>query len=514
MIAPAFLSFVCGFSSLSIEILWIRLYGFAEGSTPAAFGFVLTAYLIGIALGARLGGRACLGTRSEDDLWMFSLIAVLLSAVTTLALPLLFARMALNGFDDPFLVSIVVACASSVLAFVFPIAHHLGAGGRGGKQGRRFATVYTANVLGAALGPLVTGYVLLQTLTLQQTYVCVALIQLGAAIILGIRMRGAVRRAARGGARLVMPTAAGLTIFVMAIAAGLTMADPHTLIQEVNYEAQHAKTVIENRHGVITIFPGDPGDDVVFGGNVYDGRTNLDPERNTNGLQRPLLLAALQPEPRRVLMVGLSIGTWLTLAKEFPGVQQIDVVEINPGYLQAAQAYPAQARALLDARVHVAVDDARRWLRLHKDRRYDLVIMNTTWHWRANVSLLLSAEFLRLVKSHMTPGAVMAFNATGSGDAFYTASTVFDHAYRYTTFVYAADFDFRSRKDRPATRDTYRNLRIGDRPFFSPGSPAIDKFIQEPFRTVAQDQKRASRPFELITDENMISEFKYGRPLR
>ena len=159
------------------------------------------------------------------------------------------------------------------------------------------------------------------------------------------------------------------------------------------------------------------------------------------------------------------------------------------------------------------VDDARRWLRLHQDRRYDLVIMNTTLHWRSNASLLLSAEFLRLIKTHMAPGAVMAFNATSSGDAFYTASRVFAHAYRYASFVYAADFDFRSRKDTRATRDVYANLQMGDRPFFAPGSAAIEKFIKEPFRTVAQDQKSVDRPFELVTDQNMITEFKYGRRL-
>jgi spermidine synthase len=501
---PAFLALVCGFSSLSIEILWVRLYGFAQNSTPVAFGFVLTAYLIGIALGARLGAGACRGGRTEGDLWLFSVISLILSALATVALPVLFAWMTFNGFDDPVRALLVVACASSVLAFVFPIAHHLGAGGRGGRQGRRFATVYTANVIGAAVGPLITGYVLLDMLSLQRTYLVIASIQLGAAIVLGIGTLGTARRGPWIGAAMVM---------VIAIGSTVPLTDPQALIQQVNDNARHAKTVIENRHGVITIFPGGQGDDAVFGGNVYDGRTNLDPELNTNGLQRPLLLAALQPEPKRVLMIGLSIGTWLALINEFPGVEQVDVVEINPGYLQAAQAYPAQARALRDPRVGIAVDDARRWLRLHPDRRYDLVIMNTTWHWRANITLLLSAEFLRLVKMHMAPGAVMAFNATGSGDAFYTASTVFDHAYRYTNFVYAADFDFRPRKDTGATRARYANLRMGDRPFFPPGSAAIEKFIDEPFRTVAQDQKSARRPFELITDQNMITEFKYGRRL-
>jgi SAM-dependent methyltransferase len=225
-------------------------------------------------------------------------------------------------------------------------------------------------------------------------------------------------------------------------------------------------------------------------------------------------MATLHPAPRQVLMVGLSIGTWLAIAKQFPGVEQVDVVEINPGYLQAMRDYPVHAASLTDPRVRVVVDDARRWLRMHPDRRYDLVIMNTTLHWRSNTSLLLSREVLQVLKAHMAPGAVLSFNATGSGDAFYTATQVFAHAYRYMNFVYAAEFDFRSRKDEPRAREVYAGLRVGGEPLFAPGSTAVAAFLQQPFVTIQSDQGAPpARPFELITDDNMITEFKYGRPL-
>ncbi len=45
----AVISFFCGLISLGGEILWVRLFGFANESTPRAFGFVLFCYLIGIA---------------------------------------------------------------------------------------------------------------------------------------------------------------------------------------------------------------------------------------------------------------------------------------------------------------------------------------------------------------------------------------------------------------------------------------------------------------------------------
>ena len=503
---PALLSFACGFASLSLEILWVRLYSFAHLSTPAAFGFVLMAYLLGIALGAQAGARACRRADSDEQLWRYSVTALWLSALLTLVLPALFGAMASIFLSNAMLDLLVMAVASSVLAFVFPIAHHLGTQNLAGQQGQRFALVYTSNVMGAALGPLVTGYVLLHSLSLQQSFLVICAVQCSAAVFFTLALQVKPRHGLLAGAG---------TLLVGGVALAGTLLDPHALVQSVNQTGTRADTVIENRHGIITIFQEGVGstDHAVFGGNVYDGRTNLNPEVNSNGLDRPLLLAALQPQPRRVLMVGLSIGTWLALVNEFPGVEQVDVVEINPGYLQAAQAYPAQARALQDPRAHVVVDDARRWLRQHPDKQYDLIIMNTTWHWRSNITLLLSTEFLQLMQSHMAPGAVLSFNATGSADAFYTASKVFAHAYRYANFVYAADFDFRARKDTAATRQLYQSLQLGGTPLFAPHSPSIEKFVTKPFFTIDAVQKSADRPLEQITDHNMVTEFKYGKSL-
>ena len=501
---PALLSFACGFASLSLEILWVRLYSFAHLSTPAAFGFVLMAYLLGIALGAQAGARACRRAGSDAQLWRYSVVALWLSALLTLALPAFFGAMVRMDLSSAVLDLLTMAAASSVLAFVFPIAHHLGTQNLAGQQGQRFALVYTSNVMGAALGPLVTGYVLLHSLSLQQSFLVICAVQCLAAMFFALALKVKPRHGVLAGVG---------TLLAGGLALASTLADPHALVQSVNQTGTRAGTVIENRHGIITIFQDADKGDAVFGGNVYDGRTNLNPEVNSNGLDRPLLLAALQPQPRRVLMVGLSIGTWLALVNEFPGVEQVDVVEINPGYLQAAQAYPAQARALQDPRAHVVVDDARRWLRQHPDKQYDLIIMNTTWHWRSNSTLLLSTEFLQLMQSHMAPGAVLSFNATGSADAFYTASKVFAHAYRYANFVYAADFDFRARKDTAATRQLYQSLQLGGTPLFAPHSPSIEKFVTKPFFTIDTVQKSADRPLEQITDHNMVTEFKYGKSL-
>lgn len=500
---PALLSFVCGFASLSLEILWVRLYGFAKSSTPAAFGFVLCLFLLGIAFGASAGARACRRATSDQQLWRGSVRALLVSALLSPLLPALFSAGASSGLRSPLLDTALIATASAVLSFCFPVAHHLGTQGTPQGRGRHFARVYTANVAGAALGPIVTGYVLLDTMSLQSGFIVIAVLQAATAILLA---RALCLPATRGQSAAAL---AGCGALLIAAA----VSDPHALLRRLGPQGQPAQVMLENRHGVVAIYFGKGGDDIVYGGNVYDGSTNLDPVRDTNGLERPLLFSVLQPQPRRVLVVGLSIGTWLTLVREFPGVESIDVVEINPAYLHAAQAYPEQAAALRDPRVHIAIDDARRWLRERPHKRYDLVVMNTTLHWRANATLLLSGQMLRQVRSHMAPGAVLGFNATDSPDAFLTATRVFPHAYRYRSFVYAADFDFRPRKDAPGAHAVYASLHLGSRPLFPPGSPHIERYLSMPFHTLAEDARATGRPLQAITDDNAVTEFRYGRTL-
>jgi spermidine synthase len=257
------------------------------------------------------------------------------------------------------------------------------------------------------------------------------------------------------------------------------------------------------------------GGDIIFGGNVYDGRTNLDPRVNSNLINRVLVLAALRPNPKRVLEIGLSIGTWNYLITGFPGIETIDVVEINPGYIELMKNYPAQQRALADGRIKLTIGDGRKVLRSREEAPYDLVVMNTTWHWRAYTSLLLSREFLTLVRSRMAPGALLAYNATESPDALYTAAAVFPHAYLYENFVVCADFDWRIRLDGDGGIAELLRIRPEGKPLFSAADePLMRSFLsRDRTRTVEQASAEAGRPLEIITDRNLIAEYKYGRPL-
>ena len=93
---------------------------------------------------------------------------------------------------------------------------------------------------------------------------------------------------------------------------------------------------------------------------------------------------------KNVLIIGLSSGSWAQVVVNNPTGRRVTIVEINPGYLPLIHQHSQSRVYLRNPKVHIVIDDGRRWLVSHPDRRFDFILMNTTFDWRANVSNLLS----------------------------------------------------------------------------------------------------------------------------
>jgi spermidine synthase len=144
--------------------------------------------------------------------------------------------------------------------------------------------------------------------------------------------------------------------------------------------------------------------------------------------------------------------------------------------------------------------------------------MNTTFHWRAHVTNLLSRQFMDLVAARLAPGGLFAFNATGSPDVLATAAASFEHAYRWSNFVYAAHHDFRPGRTDAGAAGRIAALRLEDRPLLALDHPtdrqAIDRLLAQEFVTLAEAASAARRPLEVIDDMAMQTEFRHGRGMR
>jgi spermidine synthase len=495
------LSLGVGFLSLSQEILWVRLVSFAFEGPPQAFSLVLALFLIGIALGAYVGKWFC--ARSHD-LYAAGALTLIAAALVDLLLP--HTVHFFLGRDRPGLpwLPLAIVGTAALKSVLFPIAHHLGSNQSGPQVGSSVSRVYFGNILGSTLGPIVTGFVLLDLFTVEQ---CMTIVGLGCALL------GALM-ALRSGARRAKSAAISIAATAAAAAAAAPTAEAiPSLAVRTGDEASRITNVVQNKHGIIHTASETGQADVVFGGNLYDGRITIDMVSDPNGLARAYVLAAFHPAPRRVLVVGMSGGAWTRAVAGFPGVQRIDVVEINPAYLTLVGRYPEVAPILTDQRIQIHIDDGRRWLKRHPEAMYDLIVQNTTFHWRSNTANLLSAEFFREVQQHMRPGAIVAINTTRSLDVYRTAQEVFPFTARFHSFVYGADRDFRV----PAAEALERlaRCRVGDRAAFEPEQfepgglayhIANDSIV--PVADFLAGQSTAG--IGVVTDQNLLTEYRHG----
>ena len=488
------LALLIGFLSLSEEILWVRVAGFAYRTLPPAFSFVLMFYLVGIAAGASFGKYLC---GRVKNLYAAAAVLLAVSAVLDALTPLVIANYIYPSDRALAVPAVAIALMAASKSILFPIVHHLGSLASGPRVGRSVSRIYFGNIVGSTLGPLVTGFLALDYLTVDQCFGLAAVMCLLASI-------ATVLKAAKPQLILVTLVAAAAA---SAISSSIIRPGPGSLGTLATSGPNPVTHFVANRHGIIHTVA-TPDGDMVYGGNVYDGMTSIDVDTNPNHLERLYMAALMKPSPKHVLFVGLSTGAWVRAIQGFPGVERIDVVEINPAYVDLIRSYGQLLPLLQDPRIHIHIDDGRRWLRRNPLSRFDLVVQNTTFFWRANAGNLLSREYFSEVKKHLEPGGVVISNTTGSFDVLASAQAVFGHAYRYSNFVYASE------QPLTATLSGLWNVRRPDGDPFS----RDDKRKGGVAALLASARLEPTQEFiarrhanaQIITDDNLLSEYRDG----
>ncbi|MGI8497259.1 MAG: fused MFS/spermidine synthase [Gemmatimonadaceae bacterium] len=421
---------LAGFVSLSYELLWLRAFSFASRGAPDIFGRLLFYYLAGLAIGAFASRIFCHERNTRGDprrLLPLAAFVYLANLVGFLVLPALGWLATSWGWEAALP---LVAIGSASWGSVLPLVSHFGVA-PDALAGARLSYLYLANILGSVAGTLITGFLLFDRWPLVTCALLAVLLGLGlaGALIVAGRAPDARRRLGLGA---VIATAA---VFIVTAQSLFHRFYERLLGGPTFRAAVPAARIVENRHGVIAVTAN--GD--VFGGGAYDGAISTSLLHDRNMIVRAYGLAALHDRPRDVLLIGLSTGAWAQVIANMPGVQKLTVVEINPGYLGLIPRFAQVASLLRNPKVEIVIDDGRRWLARHPDRAFDVIVSNTTFHWRSNVTNLLSTEFLQLIRRHLKPGGIFHFNATESADVYRTAFTVFPHGLRFINFVTVSD---------------------------------------------------------------------------
>jgi spermidine synthase len=510
LIFAVVLAALVGYVALSYEIVWFRAFMLANDTSPAV-ALVLGTYLAGIANGSLRVRRLFGDALAQADASHAIAAALLLASVLGFVLLPLAAYSATTPLGYLYPMLLMIFLQTTISGAIFPILCHYGIA-PDDRAGTRVSWVYVANILGSVAGTLVTGFILMDALSIGT--ISAFLGTLGAGIAILIAGFGGMERPRRR----MIGALAGFAVLTIPLTSGAVFRDFYERLlanNVVNRGAAFVETV-ENRSGVINV----DADLYAYGGGVYDGRIAIDLMNDQNILIRPFALSLFHGNPENVLMIGLATGAWEQVIASHPQVKHVTIIEINRGYLQIIRKYPLVASLLDNPKVEIVIDDGRRWLNRHPERKFDAIIQNTTWYYRPNVTNLLSREYLALIAAHLREGGIIMYNTTGSLRVQRTACTVYSGVRVFNTMVVSpAPMSL----DSDRLRQTLGDYRINGRPVLDTADPRQQAQIEKIVSDLAPPpagEPRADQTMEdcggildrsaglsVITDDNMGEEW-------
>jgi spermidine synthase len=395
---------VSGFLGLAAEVAFVRSLVLVFGSTTYAFTTMLAIFLLGIGAGGALGAR--LARRSDGHLRRLETTVATTAALFSLSalVVYLLPRLYLDGYlawGSTFgaglalrflLAALVLLPGALGLGIAFPLAAHVAtAGTMGAGTGR----LYAANTLASILGSTCAVFLLVPMLGPHYAVVAVAL----------------------GTALVVVLTGRRVVLLVLLLVAAGGLAPPTDVARERLLAGVYFTPWAWTSGGEIDERSWREGVDIPFftygreatvciwrwfgtHGLLIDGKA-VATNQVLHDIHHLALLGhvpmAIHPDPQRVLVVGLGMGTtYRAVAQHRPAT--LRVVELEAAVVEAA--------ARLDVRpADLVVTDARSYLRATEER-FDVITSDPIHPWVRGGGDLYTQEYFVSCRDRLRPGGV------------------------------------------------------------------------------------------------------------
>ncbi len=428
-------SFGTAVASFIYEIAWIRMLSLVLGSATHAFELMLSAFILGLALGAfwvrtradtfrdpvrTLGivqfamgalAVATLGVYGYSFEWMSALI----EAVDENAADYHLYNLARYGIALG-----VMLPATFCAGITLPLITRTLLGGGHGE--RSVGAVYAWNTLGSIVGVSVAALLLMPLVGLRSMLI------IGGALDIALGLWLLWRRSAQAPAirqTATLATAAGIA--VVAVSALAPSFDPGILSSGVfrygTVPERGARNIVfykDGRTASVSVRLGsDSGYSLATNGKPdasisrywFDEvpedslKQPLEGDESTQVLL-PLLTLAHMPGAREAAVIGHGSGlsTHFLLGSE--ELDRVETIDIEPEMVNAARLFlPANLRAYDDPRSRFVYDDAKSFFAA-ANRRFDLILSEPSNPWVSGVSGLFTDEFYARVSRYLTPQGV------------------------------------------------------------------------------------------------------------
>lgn len=426
---PAFVfvaSAVAGFAFLLMELVWYRMLCGLLNASTFTFGLILAVALAGIGIGGLIYTFWFAGRRVTLSGFAFvsALEALLLALPYALGdrvaiLAMLLRSLGVMGFagftGGWTVVCLIVVFPTAVISGIqFPMLVALLGKGRA-QVGAHTGMAYAWNTAGAIAGSLAGGFGLLPVFSAPGVWGIVVVL-LGGLSVVAVVLD--LRRSARpiailppvitAAVALWMLSALGPTAFWRHAEIGVgrihyfeqTPAELHDLINS------HRRDIAWEKDGIESSVALSKRGGFNF---IVNGRCdgNLRADSGTQ-IMMGLIPALLDSNARRGLVVGLGTGSTAGWLAAVPGMESVDVFELEPAILDVAEACtPMNHQVMTNPKVHIHLGDAREMLLCVREK-YDLIVSEPSNPYRAGVANLFTREYYESAAKRLSPNGCFA----------------------------------------------------------------------------------------------------------
>ncbi len=416
-------SLLTGAASFCYEIGWIRMLSLVLGSSTHAFEIMLSAFILGIALGGLWIKRRIDSYANVIGVLALVLVAKGIFALATLpvygmtfdAMQMTMTSLAKTEFSYGVfnLISHLIS-----LSVMFPAAFCAGMSlplitfalldkGYGESS---IGKVYAWNTLGAIVGVLFAVHIAMPSFGLKNLIVIAAVVDIGIAIVLGARISQVRLHKAS-------PWAAGLGVAAVLSAVLLVEFDSSKMASGVYrlgrlQDPQKVK-ILYHRDGKTASI------DVVKDANIQaiitngktDAAMSMDGDASIADESTMVLAGALplahKPNAKKIANIGFGSGLTTHTLLGSTSITSVDTIEIEPAMVEGARLFGDMVeRAYTDPRSRIHIEDAKSFFAGRKDK-YDIIVSEPSNPWVSGVSGLFSNEFYTQIKRHLQDDGVL-----------------------------------------------------------------------------------------------------------
>ena len=430
---------VSGFCAMASEVIWTRLLGLIAGPTTYSLTIVLVTFIIGLALGSFIFGYLADRVKNVFRLLLFTQIAAALLVLGISQLmggsQLFFGKLIFTYKDQFALQNLLKA----VFLFGFMIMPTLCFGAcfplvgkittrSATRVGRSIGLAYMFNTMGALLGPLCAGFVLIPQVGKESGLALVVGLQLVTCLVVAGILLAKKKHSALQFGWLATPVLAGLSLcfYYPAFDHGQFASGKYHRFEKIRAELTD-NGWLESLFQGSRILPQSGKHELVYYGDGIGGFTTVTKSANALGqvkyslansgkadassrgdMATQTLLAhfpmLFQKNPRAVMVIGLASGVTAGEVLWYP-VEKLDILEINDQVVAASNFFsPWNNHVLSDPRTQLIIQDARAHLQLSA-QSYDVIISEPSNPWMAGLAALFTRDFFETASENGPKGS-------------------------------------------------------------------------------------------------------------